>query len=139
MMHAKKPNASRRQDRVSEPLRVMVVDDDGDVIEQFAVILDFLGLRLQAFLDPEEALRTFRAEPDAYDLLFVNVLMPNMLGNEFVEHARACSPSVPIVVETAMAWDVVSARFPPDVAHLAKPFTIADVEAAILAVVRPTD
>jgi CheY-like chemotaxis protein len=83
--------------------------------------------------DGKEALELFIANPGRYDLIFMDVQMPNMDGYETCRRIRAFNRSdaadVPIIALTANAYreDIEKARAAGMNGHLAKPVDIKAV------------
>jgi two-component system, OmpR family, response regulator ChvI len=59
-------------------LRILLVDDEPDVLDSVRRGLVMKGLEVDAFLDPEEALRKFRK--NKYEIALFDVRMPKMNG-----------------------------------------------------------
>lgn len=61
--------------------RIMAVDDEEDVTFCLSAVLQETGLiEVDSFTDPEEALTNFK--PNFYDLVILDIKMPNMDGFE---------------------------------------------------------
>ena len=58
--------------------KILVVDDETDILQVVKLGLERRGLSIDAFDDPEEALRAFK--PNTYDLAILDVRMPKMNG-----------------------------------------------------------
>jgi two-component system, OmpR family, response regulator ChvI len=54
--------------------RILIVDDEPDIISVFKIILDENGFRVDSFNDPIIALSNFR--PGSYDLVILDIKMP---------------------------------------------------------------
>ena len=65
---------------VSEPdkHRVLLVDDDPDIVEVLRRGLKVKGLQVDAYTSPQEALQSFK--PNVYDLAILDIRMPAMTG-----------------------------------------------------------
>ena len=66
--------------------RILLVDDEPDIIGILKVGLEDNGFKVDAFTDPQEALSSFKAS--AYDLLLLDVRMPKMNGFELYEQIK---------------------------------------------------
>ncbi len=66
--------------------RILFVDDEPDVITTIKKGLEENGFVVDAFTEPSEALSAFR--PELYDLLLVDVKMPQMNGFELYQELR---------------------------------------------------
>ncbi len=73
--------------RVRDSIRVLVVDDDSDVAESLAVILEPLGHRVRTSSDGPSGLSLGAYEPP--DLMIVDIGLPGMDGHEVARRARA--------------------------------------------------
>ena len=62
--------------------RVLIVDDESDVNLAIKMILEENGFKVDSFTDPVLALENFRKEAGMYDLLILDIKMPNMDGFE---------------------------------------------------------
>lgn len=60
--------------------RVMIVDDESDVNLAIKMVLEENRFKVDSFTDPVLALENFRKEAGMYDLLMVDIKMPNMDG-----------------------------------------------------------
>ena len=82
--------------------RVLVVDDDPDMVAFLARILAREGLRVDAEFDGEAALAHIAASPP--DLVLLDVLMPGMSGFEVCERIKAdpATALIPVVLVTAL-------------------------------------
>jgi two-component system, OmpR family, response regulator ChvI len=59
-------------------LRILLVDDEPDVLDSVRRGLVMKGIEVDAYLDPEEALRKFRR--NKYEIALLDVRMPKMNG-----------------------------------------------------------
>ena len=66
--------------------RILVVDDEPDNISVFSIGLEDEGFTVDTFTDPQLALSAFKAE--TYDLLILDIKMPNMNGFELYEKVK---------------------------------------------------
>ena len=60
--------------------RIMVVDDEFDLTLFLSMSLEYQGFEVEAFNDSKKALSNFK--PDYYDLLVLDIKMPDMDGFE---------------------------------------------------------
>ncbi|WP_270299150.1 response regulator, partial [Eggerthella sinensis] len=94
-----------------EAARVLVVDDDAQVVEGTLLILDELGLRGDAATSGAQAVSLVAGAHDEHDehddfrFIIVDWIMPGMDGIETVRRIRAeAGDSTPIVLLTAYDW-----------------------------------
>lgn len=111
--------------------RLLVVDDDPQLVELARECLGRLGYRVAAFTSSLEALAAFRADR-GFDLVVSDVTMPHMDGVALARELRALRPDVPILLLTG--W---SERLDADTASalgvelLGKPVSPADLSRAV--------
>ena len=60
--------------------RIMVVDDESDLTLFYRMSLEYYGFEVDAFNEPKKALSNFK--PDYYDLVVLDIKMPEMDGFE---------------------------------------------------------
>lgn len=83
-----------------KPLRrILLVDDESDVISVFKMILEMNGYEVDAYTSPLTALDNFK--PDFYGLLLLDVRMPAMSGFELYRKMRTIDNEVKVCFITA--------------------------------------
>ncbi|PWC81661.1 histidine kinase [Azospirillum sp. TSH100] len=113
----------------SGPLSILLVDDDPTVRDMVAGLLRGWGHRVIAAANANEALVVMDG-PEKLDLLLSDVVMPpGMDGTELARHAARMRPGLPVLLASGFAAHAVGtpAGFGPDVAMIAKPFSIDDL------------
>src|SRR5262247_3400707 len=81
--------------------RVLVVDDEPDMVENCARILKRAGYQCLTATDPQRGLALVEAERP--DLLLTDLKMPGMDGIEVLRRAREMDPALPVIVITAFS------------------------------------
>ena len=71
----------------ASPKRILIVDDDQDITLALKTVLEDNGYTVYVFNDPLDAVSNFK-RAGMYDLLIIDVVMPNMDGFEFYERAK---------------------------------------------------
>ena len=106
----------------TDPRKILVVEDDSDVREAMAVMLDTAGYSVVEAEHGREALDRLRSG-SGFGLILLDLFMPEMNGWAFlVEHARDPElATVPIVVMSADPDAARRAKEPGVVARLVKP------------------
>jgi two-component system, OmpR family, response regulator ChvI len=87
------------QIRNSTP-RIMVVDDEDDIILELRVVLEDNGFTVDSFTDPLLALENFKA--DLYDLLILDIKMPKLNGFELYKQIKKVDNKVKTMFLTAL-------------------------------------
>ncbi len=83
--------------------RVLVVDDNVDLAENVAEILDDQGFPSDVFADPKVALEAL--VPGRYALAILDIRMPGMDGVELYRGLKARDPALPALAMTAWSHD----------------------------------
>jgi len=121
------------------PLRALLVDDDPEFLAMLGLGLDEAGVAWEAAGGTEEALARIQGGPaGAFDVLLLDVQMPDRSGWELLEELRAAGNQTPVIFLTG-AQDVDDRvrglRLGAD-DYLAKPFAFPELLARIEAVLR---
>jgi DNA-binding NtrC family response regulator len=83
-----------------KPLRrILLVDDESDVISVFKMILEMNGYEVDAYTSPLTALDNFK--PDFYGLLLLDIRMPAMSGFDLYRKMRSIDNEVKVCFITA--------------------------------------
>ncbi|MBI2490705.1 MAG: sigma-54-dependent Fis family transcriptional regulator [Candidatus Rokubacteria bacterium] len=111
--------------------RVLVVDDEPDMVENCARILKRAGLQCLTATDPRRALAL--VETERPDLLLTDVKMPGMDGMELLRRAREVDPALPVVLITAFATieSAVAAIKDGAFDYLPKNFSVEQLRVAV--------
>lgn len=80
---------------------VMLVDDENDIISLFTEFLTMNGIKVRPFTNPEEALRDFAQNHEAYSLIISDIRMSPISGLEFIKSLREIDSSVKVILMTA--------------------------------------
>ena len=81
--------------------RLLIVDDEPDMVENCARILGRAGYDCLTATDPRRALGMIESERP--DLLLTDLKMPDVDGMELLRHARELDPAMPVIMITAFA------------------------------------
>lgn len=82
---------------------VLLVDDDETVVEALAIGLERLGYEVTCANSPSEALDAFRQDPEAWDAIIVDEVMPGMSGTVLAAGVKAVRPNCPVVICTGLS------------------------------------
>jgi two-component system, OmpR family, response regulator MprA len=117
--------------------RVLVVDDDPNLLRMLRRGLALAGYTVEALEDGESALRAVRDNPP--DLLVLDVMLPEPLdGLEVARRVRATGANLPILMLTArdQVADKVAGFASGADDYLAKPFAFEELLARVGALLR---
>ena len=79
--------------------RILIVDDEPDVCEVLKKVLEQNGFTADSFSDPLLALENFR--PRSYDLLLLDIKMPDMDGFRLYQEMKKMDSRVKVCFLTA--------------------------------------
>lgn len=136
---------------MSEKLKILVVDDNTDLLETLALILKRYGFSVATASDGATAVAAFQT--DDFDVTLMDVVMPEMNGVEAFRHIREIDPDAAVILMTAyseeellrkaladgvrqVAYKPVSIKQVVEMIHsasLGQPILIVDDDADILA------
>jgi PAS domain S-box-containing protein len=88
--------------------RILFVDDEKAIVDLGGRMLKSLGYDVVAKTSSLEALGTFRAQPDAFDLVITDMTMPAPTGMDLAKELMAIRPDIPIILCTGFS-DLINA------------------------------
>jgi DNA-binding NtrC family response regulator len=80
-------------------VHILVVDDERNIRNNLAMVLEAEGYKADTASNGEEALT--RVKEGRYDIAFVDIQMPKMGGLELLRHLHALRPRMAVVILTA--------------------------------------
>ena len=83
--------------------RILLVDDEEPIVRTEKKVLERLGYKVTTASSSTEALETFRANPDAFDLVITDLAMPNMTGDRLTGELLSMRATVPIILCTGFS------------------------------------
>jgi DNA-binding NtrC family response regulator len=81
--------------------RLLVVDDDPDIVQILKMGLVKNGFLVEAFTNPEEALQSFKSDAESYCLVLSDIRMPSLSGIQLSKKVKEVNPNVKVVLMTA--------------------------------------
>ena len=85
---------------------ILLVDDEEMIINSTSQILKRLGFDVIAKTSSTDALETFQEEPDKFDLVITDQVMPNMTGTQLSEKLLSIRRDIPIILCSVFPEDV---------------------------------
>ena len=77
---------------ITKGKRILIIDDDEDIINLFKTFLEYDGYKVNAFTDPIDALFSFRK--NVYDLVLLDLKMPKMNGMVLSQKLKNIDPAL---------------------------------------------
>ncbi len=87
---------------MSEPLRIVIADDEPDTVLTLAALLEHEGYQVYGFGTGREAIaaaRMYRA-----DVMVVDIQMPDMTGYDIARKVREHLPQPPLLIAISGRW-----------------------------------
>jgi CheY-like chemotaxis protein len=90
-------------ERPSKINRILLVEDDLDVLFTYKLALDSENFNVDAFSDPRIALRSFAEHPNSYyDIVILDIRMPNLNGLQLFYRLKAIDVNIKILFVSAL-------------------------------------
>jgi len=116
--------------------KIIIVEDDAAIAEMLVYHLQDLGYQIKHFSDGLKA-KDYLEKSD-YDLVLLDIMLPNYNGLDLCRELRQLRPTVPIMLLTSLdseADRVVGLELGAD-DYLTKPFSMRECQARIKALLR---
>jgi len=81
--------------------RILVVEDEPDLLRIVEIYLRRWGFIVDGFIDPLEALAHFKKNHQIHHVVITDIKMPGMTGIEFAIELRKLRPDIKIILMTA--------------------------------------
>jgi two-component system cell cycle sensor histidine kinase/response regulator CckA len=81
--------------------RLLIVDDDSDIVQVLKMGLLKNGFSVEAFTNPQEALQSFKSNAESYCLVLSDIRMPSISGIQLAKRVKEVNPNVKVVLMTA--------------------------------------
>ncbi len=90
--------------------RILFVDDEATLVDLGQQMLEHLGYKVKGKTSSIEALDTFRAHPDDFDLILTDKTMPNLTGFDLAKECKEIRPDIPIILCTGFSESTLLLR-----------------------------
>ncbi len=113
----------------------IILTEDNETNQEIIVgLLEHSGIEIDIALNGQEAVDKFRANPELYELIFMDLQMPVMDGFEATKIIREDSQDIPIVALTAnaMVEDIEKTKAVGMNEHLNKPIEVEKLYETLL-------
>ena len=79
---------------------ILFVDDEDTLADLGKQMIESLGYRVTSRVKSKEALSLFQNQPDSFDLVITDLIMPELTGDELVKRIRKIRPDIPVILVT---------------------------------------
>ncbi|MGF1464018.1 MAG: cell cycle two-component system response regulator CpdR [Maricaulaceae bacterium] len=113
--------------------RILLAEDDDSMRGFLAKALERAGHEVEACADGVDGLKLFETDPNGFDLLLTDIVMPGVDGIELARRAAASKPGLRIMFITGFAAVALNpgSAAPKDAKVLSKPFHLRDLVAEV--------
>ena len=80
--------------------KLLIVDDDSDIVQVLKMGLLRSGFSVGAFTNPQEALQSFKSDAESYCLVLSDIRMPSISGIQLSKKVKEVNPNVKVVLMT---------------------------------------
>ena len=108
--------------------RILFVDDEQILAELGKELLESVGYKVVTETNSLQALETFRADPDGFDLVITDMTMPGLRGEELARQIIALRPGMPIILCTGYS-DLIDEKQAREIGireFVMKPYEVAN-------------
>ncbi len=113
---------------MTEIKRVLVVEDDEDILDVLKNIFLEEGFEVYTAVDGLDGFEKFKANKP--DIVFADIVMPKLDGNQLAIKIKELSPSTPIILVSGRFTDLLDRHYDGELKCdqvLYKPFTRIDI------------
>ncbi|MEI7685011.1 MAG: PAS domain S-box protein [Planctomycetota bacterium] len=132
---------ARAVERPTDAVRrgqALIVDDEADIRQLMTRMLQALGFETKVAKDGEQALERFREAPESFDLVFLDLTMPRLDGQETFRLLHLLRPELPVILMSGYTEQEAAAKFVGKkvAGFITKPFTVQRLEDKIRSVLK---
>jgi CheY-like chemotaxis protein len=120
-------------DSDSQPVRVIVVDDEEMICKIYRMGLKKYGYKVTSFTDSERALKAFKHRPGNFDLLITDMMMPKINGDELTREILSIRPDLPVILCSGFISELDEQTLQKSgiKKYIEKPLDVAELDKAI--------
>jgi signal transduction histidine kinase/ActR/RegA family two-component response regulator len=133
----------RKQDQKLSLLKgkghILFVDDDAQICDSQKKALELIGYTVTALQDSRAAEEVFSKNPDQFDVLILDLNMPQLSGFELAERIFRIRSNIPIILTTGFAELIDPEKIEELGFHalLLKPYRTDDISPLIAEILKP--
>lgn len=121
--------ASDEADVFADKPRILLVDDEEGVRCLSKTILGRKGFAVVCCEEGAEAIAKLQEDPEGYDLIILDMVMPKMGGHEAFHEIQKINPRIPVILASGYSIEgkVQNCLDHGAVAFLPKPFSVSEL------------
>lgn len=129
MQHGAEKKALPTESLPTGSERILLVDDEIDVLNMLQRSLTFLGYSVTAKSSSAEALQQFENDPEKFDVVITDWAMPKMTGSQLAKEMHRITPEKPIIFCTGLLGGIGKKdKLPPGIkAIIHKPPSLSEI------------
>lgn len=111
------------------PCRILVLDDNKDLLKTLSLMLDRMGHTCVACSNPRQALKLLESEHQDLDMLITDYSMPDLSGIDILDHCSRHYPALPVILSTGYN-ERITEQIEGDISFAAilnKPYSFRDL------------
>ena len=85
------------------PERILIVDDEETIVKMEKRLLERIGYHVVTSIGSIEALKKFKSDPAAFDLVITDMTMPGMTGIQLSNEIKKIRPNIPLIICTGFS------------------------------------
>jgi PAS domain S-box-containing protein len=89
---------------------ILLIDDEEPLLQLGCRRLERLGYKVEAQIDPLDALKLFRSNPDQFDLVITDMTMPRMTGDQLLKEILKIRSDIPTMLCTGFSEKIDEER-----------------------------
>jgi DNA-binding NtrC family response regulator len=90
--------------------RIFFVDDEPFQTDMLKHLLGLLGYKVETCNNSNEALALFEKDPQAFDLVITDMIMPEMTGDQLAQKMLGIRPDLPVILATGYSEGLTEAK-----------------------------
>ena len=133
-------SGSASSDRAPPSRRILLIDDEPAVRLVTGRMLSELGQQVLTAESGRRGLELFKAQPDAFDLVVLDLTMPEQSGAQTLDQLRVVRSNIPVVITSGFQAEDASMllQLSNVIGFLEKPHTMTALETLLASVARHT-
>ncbi len=90
--------------------RVLFIDDEMMIVVIASQMLERLGYTVTAKTCSTNALESFEIQPDNFDLIILDMIMPEISGDKLTIKLKAIRPDIPVIICTGFSRNLTAKK-----------------------------